>query len=496
MFNSEFFPTPTEVIERMLHGEDIQNKVILEPSGGHGAIVTYLLDNGAKEVIAAEKHPDLRKILQTKCRVIADDFLDVKSEDVSHIDMIVMNPPFSNADTHILHAYNIAPNGCRIVAICNQETVKNTYSASRKNLGNIIENYGNYELIGDCFSDAERKTGALVALVRITKPGQSYNTEFEGFFMDDEVEEQANGIMSYNVVRDLVNRYVGAIKIYDEQLAAAVKMNNLTSGFYSAKMGMAITQDHVPKSRNDFKKEMQKSGWKFIFDKLNMGKYATCGLRDDINKFVEQQTEVPFTMKNIYRMLDIVVGTTSARMDKAIIEVFDKVTLHHHDNKFSPKGWKTNLHYLVGKKFILPYMVSPAKEYGYTSDTYNYFRDANGGSITDFEKALCYINGLNYDEVETVRRSVNRNTYGEWYTSHFFKYKGYKNGNMHFEFVSEDVWHKFNQNVARIKVYPLFEGKEKTPRQQQEFNKSQKPFQKKEAPKQGSFNVLFEMEVN
>ena len=37
------------------------------------------------------------------------DFLTVKSEQISHIDFIVMNPPFSNADKHILHAYEIAP---------------------------------------------------------------------------------------------------------------------------------------------------------------------------------------------------------------------------------------------------------------------------------------------------------------------------------------------------------------------------------------------------
>ena len=30
-----------------------------------------------------------------------------------------MNPPFSNADKHILHTYEIAPRGCKIIALCN-----------------------------------------------------------------------------------------------------------------------------------------------------------------------------------------------------------------------------------------------------------------------------------------------------------------------------------------------------------------------------------------
>ena len=52
MFNTNFFPTPKEVIERMLLGVDVYNKVILEPSAGKGDIVDFLQENGAKEVIA------------------------------------------------------------------------------------------------------------------------------------------------------------------------------------------------------------------------------------------------------------------------------------------------------------------------------------------------------------------------------------------------------------------------------------------------------------
>ena len=48
--NVDFYPTPVEVIKTMLLGEDIFNKVILEPSAGKGDIVDYLKENGAGEV--------------------------------------------------------------------------------------------------------------------------------------------------------------------------------------------------------------------------------------------------------------------------------------------------------------------------------------------------------------------------------------------------------------------------------------------------------------
>ena len=538
MFDSEFFPTSAAIIERMLSGENIDNKVILEPSAGNGNIVSYLLDNGAKEVIAAEKHPDLRKILQTKCRVIADDFFTVTSDMISHIDMVVMNPPFSNADAHIMHAYNTAPNGCRIVAICNESTVKNPYSVSRKNLCTTIENYGNVEYLDDCFKDAERTTGVNVALIRITKSGVNSNTEFEGFFMDEEIEEQGNGIMSYNVIRDIVNRYVGAVRIYDEQLNAAVRMNNMIGSFYSQTIGMQITEKGMPKARNDFKKDLQKQGWKYIFNKLDMKKYATQGLKDDINKFVEQQCEIPFTMKNIYRMLDIVIGTTSARMDKAIIEVFDKLTQHTHENRFNVEGWKTNSHYLINKKFIIPNICYQDQRWYKGSKIETSWSGGQMNLVEDLLKALCYITGDKYElqgelsnwirnrykiiTDSTVLYSQEYNThyngvqaiveklrnegkaykiidqetaYGEWFDFSYFRCKAFKKGTMHFEFKSEDVWATLNQRIAKIKGYALFEGRNKSARQQQEFNKQQKPFQAKTTAKQGSFNVMFEMAV-
>ena len=52
--NSDFYPTPEEVISTMMMGENIIGKVILEPSAGSGNIVRWLKNNGAGEVIACE----------------------------------------------------------------------------------------------------------------------------------------------------------------------------------------------------------------------------------------------------------------------------------------------------------------------------------------------------------------------------------------------------------------------------------------------------------
>jgi 16S rRNA G966 N2-methylase RsmD len=534
MFNPTFYPTPDAVIDKMIEHCTIEGKVILEPSAGSGRIVERAQQEGAKEVLACENDNDLRKILQTKCRILAEDFFTVTSDQVSHVDLILMNPPFNNADAHITHAFNIAPPGCKVIALCNSQTLKNAYSKTRKELETIVGTYGNEIDLGDCFSDADRKTEVNVSMLILDKPGNDYKNEFEGFFMDeDPEEEQVNGVMGYNIIRDLVNRYVECVKIYDDQLKTAVRLRAMGAGYFSTNrenLSISVTEDGVPVERNHFKKAMQKDGWQWVFSKLNLTKHTTRGLREDINKFVETQENIPFTMRNIYKMLEIVIATTGQRMDKAIIEVFDKVTRHHDDNKYNLEGWKTNSHYLLTKRFIMPNLV----EVGWSGEIKSNYH--NEELVQDLIKALCYITGKNYDELVDFRQWVNNayfltdkegnfiddsygkkcwtnreapnrasvdssefsvlhtpKEWGKWFEWGFFKVRCYKKGTIHFEFKDEDVWAKFNQRVAKIKGYPLPEKKEQTKYQdRQNGRKAAQPAYKPTAQKP---KVLFTMDI-
>jgi predicted RNA methylase len=455
MINENFYPTPQKIIEYMCNGLDLAGATVLEPSAGSGNIVEYALKAGAN-VIACEIEPKLRHILRQKCQVIADDFLTVKAEQVSHVTHILMNPPFTGDEKHILHAFAIAPNNCTIVALCNANTLGNRYSRSRQELHSTIENYGSFENLGEVFKDAERRTSVDVTMIKLHKYVAGSQSEFEGFFMEDEPEEQGDGIMRYDAIRDVVNRYVEAIKIFDEQQAIGIRMNNVLGGVFEAKIAFSVTQEGAPLQRSQFKKDLQKSAWRLVFSKLDIDKYTTRGLREDINKFVETQTHIPFTMKNIYQMLYIIIGTHGQRMDKALLEVFDKVTMHYDDNRYNVEGWKTNSHYLLTEKFIFPHLF----EVGWHGDLRPNLRYQND-VIEDMQKALCYMTGTDYKQATSLYAFCNRihvkpNT---WYSWGFFEFKAFKKGTGHFKFQDKDIWAKFNQNIARIKGYPLYESK-------------------------------------
>lgn len=468
IFEEEFYPTPKEVIDRMMMGVNVSGKVILEPSAGTGNIVDWLKEAGARDVLACEINQDLQRVVSRKCNLICDDFLKLTTEEISHIDMIVMNPPFSNAAQHILHAFEIAPAGCEIIAICNSQTIENSYSMERKRLKEIIEFNGGTENLEQCFKNAARPTDVWVTLVKLYKPGEG-NHEFDGYLFSDEEEEEYNGsegLMPYNVIRDVVNRYIMAVSKFDAVMAASQEINDLTSliGGCSIKFGAYRSNKnfHSTVTREMFKKQLQKESWGFIFNKLNMSKFVTSKVRETINNFVERQQNVPFTMRNIYTMLDMIVKTQGNRMNQSLVEAFEMICSFSAENSTAGETWKTNANYMVNRKFIVPYMCSYDSRWpnSYVESSYS----GNANKIDDLNTALNYISGTQFNQ--NLRQFLwdKKIPWGEWVEWGYFRIKGFKKGTMHFEFIDEKLWMDFNQRVAKIKGWALPKKTEKKSR--------------------------------
>lgn len=501
MFGIDFYPTPKEVIEKMLSGVLIANKVVLEPSAGHGNIVGYCTEMLAKDVIACEIDVNLRKILSTKCQIIENDFLNLTADRISHVDLIIMNPPFSWQEKHILHAWDIAPAGCQIISLCNATMIENRYSRTRTDIEGLIKNYGRSEKFGKCFDKAERETGVEIGCVWLHKPGTGEN-EFEGYFdlYDYEQDEiNGSGVVRYDFVQDVVSRYVEAVSMFDEVEAANKRINSsikgVVEGFNISFGAKQSGRDNEYKeiNRDTFKKELQKAAWKRMFSLMKMDKYMTTGVMANINKFVEQQIHVPFTVKNVYLMVQMIAGTHGQRMDQVLVEAFDKICSFSYENSTAGEGWRTNTDFLINKKFILPYVCSYDTrwpKYHIDIDCRSYNR------LDDIIKALCYLTGKDYESQTSLnclqykyhirdnsenrllsgydnfsndrKQLLNRveslnnrnnvfelveidNSWGEWIEWNFFRVKGFKKGTMHFEFIDEALWLKFNQRVAEIR---------------------------------------------
>lgn len=475
MFHKEFYPTQESTLLKM--GIDCSNKICYEPHAGKGDIVDYLLKNGAKEVIASEINEDLRHVVSQKCRLIGTDFLDVSAEDISHVQLIVMNPPFSNADEHILHAFEIAPEGCDIIALCNWETLNNTYERTRRQLRAKIDGYGIKSNMGPEFDTAERKTGIDIGMVKLFKPALGGNNSFEGFFMeDDEIEAQGEGILPFNEVRALVQRYVGAMKIFDDLQDCMESLKYTTSALGMTDFTLSVGHNDTVTTKEQFGKALQKKSWVHIINKMGIRKYVTSGMLADINKFVETQTQVRFTERNVYHMIDMIVQTRGENFDKALLKAVDRFTEYTHENRFSHPGWKTNDSHMLNKKFIVDYMAERSGE-GMV-EIGGYSQRSRAEYLDDLTKSLCYLKGDMYNDsksfsymknltkevedrsgVKSPSRYFKTNT---WYDFHdFFEFKVYLKGTMHLRFKNVEDWYILNQRYGKLQGFNLPENMKK-----------------------------------
>lgn len=122
-----YFPTPPELVWRMIDLADLDRKhLILEPSAGQGHIVDEICKRTGShtyEMIVCENLPENKHILQDKGYAPEElEFLSYAEEMIrvgGTFDRILMNPPFSNqADLeHVRTAFDLLADGGILVAI-------------------------------------------------------------------------------------------------------------------------------------------------------------------------------------------------------------------------------------------------------------------------------------------------------------------------------------------------------------------------------------------
>jgi hypothetical protein len=166
----DFFPTPPELIERMLDFADVQSHHrVLEPSAGGGDICLALRDRGVTAIDCYEWHSGLAEALTLLgFPPIAYDFLSSKPERI--YDRIIMNPPFSKDIyiDHIYHAYEWLAPGGQLISIVPSGYDGST-KAKRKEFANWLETIGagDYPNPADAFSKSDRSCGVSTRLIHI-----------------------------------------------------------------------------------------------------------------------------------------------------------------------------------------------------------------------------------------------------------------------------------------------------------------------------------------
>lgn len=502
IFDKEFFPTPEPVIRKMVepYANVLRTATILEPSAGNGAILDFLTRKGfhlyqvpEKHVYAIEKNPELVMILQQKgYRVIAQDFLTFRPE--HRFDLILMNPPFSNGDDHLLHAWDILDGG-DIACLLNAETVRNAYTATRRRLKALIEQNGSVEFIGQVFHTADNPTDVEVALVRLHKRAKDdpFRIDIEGYTKEkapDFGEMASQG--DTPAVRNGLDAYIRAWELTKSSAADLIRAFARYRFFSSAFLASGRSDrseglvEHMMKSLmelrydrseslgsayNDFIDAARANAWALIIEQIGLGKYMTSGLKKKLDEFRTAQSAAEISRENITMLFNFVMANIHSIMDQSLVEVYDLFTRYFKGNTSHDEGWKTNKRFRCNRKIILP----DTADAGYMPTRYGYRRFfsvalSHSGVLDDIDKAMCWLTGTPWDRLDnghcygsesrgpsgpthTLAAALTRIPVGsnDWHDSAFFRIKAFKKGTIHIEFKDEDVWNRFNLAVNQGK---------------------------------------------
>ncbi|MBN8865866.1 MAG: methyltransferase [Sphingobacteriales bacterium] len=173
-----FFPTPPDLIERMLDMADLQfNQTILDPSAGKGDILDAVLKRfpGKNPLLFAfEVNDTLRDILHLKTHGLeGDDFLASKPENMTY-DRIIMNPPFENGQdiAHVTHALTMLRPGGRVVAVVGNGYISRPFKKDMA-FRQLLEKQNAYvsEPIHGAFKKAFNSTGVIVRVIVMNEDG-------------------------------------------------------------------------------------------------------------------------------------------------------------------------------------------------------------------------------------------------------------------------------------------------------------------------------------
>jgi len=474
MFDKSFYPTSINTIIDMLSGIKIGNKnSILEPSAGKGDILDYLKDKYHSRInlYAIEKNPELQLILKGKgYKVLTDDFLTF--DPANQFDLIIMNPPFEDGVKHLLKAWEIIQNG-EIVCLLNSETLNNPFSKERQLLKEIINQYGSTKNLGSCFANSERSTNIDTIKVYLKKETKSsYKFDFDQD-KEDKVDiefDQENPLAKMDVLENTVILYKEALEAYKGYRKARSKMQYY--GLQIGNIGDALAAEFNAQDRtNAFVDTFKKSCWDRLFNMTDFSRVVTEKVYKEFQEFQGSQGMMDFTVNNIKNLFDTLLMSRGDIMEGCLVEVFDEFTKYHEDNRVYIEGWKTNKFWKVTKKVILPYTIGRTWSGNFEID---YRR---GRFLDDIDKAMCYISGKKWDEVDCkssregytgsciytgtgIRASLLRyfqdlkvtsGTNWNLLDSEFFTMRFYKKGTLHIVFKDEYIWSEFNLRATKSK---------------------------------------------
>lgn len=473
MFNKDFYPTPINLINKMLDSIDFKEiNSILEPSAGKGDIVevvknkykyryssyNWLEKEKQLDIDCIEIDDNLQHILKGKnFRVVHNDFLTFES--YKKYDLIVANFPFSEGDKHLLKAIEIQERtGGKIVCLINAETIKNPYSNTRKDLLQKLEDYNaNIEYIQNAFVDAERKTPVEVALIRLNiEKENSYSViidelKREEYYTTENCYNSNNKLVNGDFIKGVVEQYnfeiKAGLKLIDEYRALDKQMFKGINLYISTDKNKNTENDNL---HNSYIKNVRAKYWTSLFENDKFMKNFTSNLKSEYMSKINELCNYDFSIYNIYSIRIQLNKQMIKAVEDTIMNLFEEFSHKYSwyeettNNIHYYNGWKTNQAWKINKKVIIP--LSGFRDLQYSWGCYNPTQWKVLDKLNDIQKVFDYLDDGETENisVEEVLKTAEHYQETKKIQLKYFTITFYKKGTCHIEFTNERLLKKFN----------------------------------------------------
>lgn len=471
-FNEEFYPTPKSLLNKIFDGVDWkQVDTILEPSAGKGDIIEFIQNSEEAhryhhnfEIDCIEKDPNLQAVLKQKgFRLVHDDFFTFHTW--KQYDLIVMNPPFSCGDKHLLNALKLQEDGGNVICILNAETLKNPYSVTRQALALRLEDlHANVSYMQNEFVSAERKTSVEIAVVKVSIPKKERDSRIfselrESKQMSEQTVQEQTSLAENDYIKAAVKQFEleteAGIRLIREYQAMKPYMLRSLSGdnFVKNDSILYLTMDkYSPCSpevtENEFLKVVRLKYWTSIFNDSRFTGHMTSNLLSEYRTQINKLADYDFSCFNIKTIqADIAIKLVKG-VEECIVKLFDELSFQYSysdelgRNIHYYNGWKTNKAWIINKKVILPWMNAWGRYNGsYDPASYEIIE-----KLADIEKALDYLSGSSGNErgIRETLHEVKKIGQTKKIPLKYFTVTFYKKGTCHIEFTNLELLKKLN----------------------------------------------------
>lgn len=406
---------------------------------------------------------EIRRLRSTECHIVGDDFLTFDSR--KHYGLIIMNPPFSNGDEHLLKAIEMqSRSGGEIRCVLNAETIRNPFSNRRRLLMNKLQELNaEVTFMENAFTDAERQTAVDIALVKLRIPEPKYDSEiYDRLRKAAQAEERPAENVTDMTVADFMARIVTQFNVEVDAGLALIRefkamqpyiLNSLSPDAAYNRPNLSLVVGSPDRSarlsENEFLFLTRQKYWDALFTNKEFVGQLTSNLREKYRNSVSRMAAYDFTLFNIQQVMTQMNAEMGQGIQDTIVKLFDRMTEQHswypecEKNTHYFNGWKTNKVHKINSKVILPVngMFADAL---WDKKAFN-IRNAES-TIADIEKVFDYLDGNMTAAVDL--HGVLERACEEGQTKNipckYFDVTLYKKGTMHIKFRDQALVDRFN----------------------------------------------------